>query len=59
MTPQTLAAIRQRWTRITDQDIGEAQSLDPVLAGLNIYRDQLNALLQMRERALLVTEGMQ
>ena len=26
MTPQTLAAIRQRWTRITDQDIGEAQN---------------------------------
>ena len=30
----------------------------PVLVGLNIYPDQCSALLQLRERALLVTEGM-
>ncbi len=30
----------------------------PVLAGLNLYPDQLDALLRMKDRALLVTEGM-
>lgn len=30
----------------------------PVLVGLNLYADQLDALLKMRDRALLVTEGM-
>lgn len=31
---------------------------DPVLAGLNMYADQLDQLLGMREKAMLVTEGM-
>ena len=31
----------------------------PVLVSLNLYPDQLDALLKMKERALLVTEGMQ
>lgn len=31
----------------------------PVLAGLNMYADQLDELLAQKERALLVTEGMQ
>lgn len=30
----------------------------PVLVGLNLYADQFEALLQMRERALAVTEGL-
>jgi putative nucleotidyltransferase with HDIG domain len=30
----------------------------PVLVGLNLYADQLDGLLGLRERALLVTEGM-
>lgn len=30
----------------------------PVLAGLNIYPDQLEGFLKQRERALMVTEGM-
>ncbi|MFO1032278.1 MAG: HDOD domain-containing protein [Planctomycetota bacterium] len=30
----------------------------PVLVGLNLYPDQLQALLGMKDRALLVTEGM-
>ena len=30
----------------------------PVLAGLNLYPDQLAELLQKRDRALLVTEGL-
>lgn len=30
----------------------------PVLVGLNLYPDQMNELLQKRDRALLVTEGM-
>lgn len=43
--------------------IGEAVSEEqvrqhPVLVGLNLYPDQLEALLQLRERAILVTEGM-
>lgn len=31
----------------------------PVLVGLNLYSDHVSELLQMKERALLVTEGMQ
>jgi hypothetical protein len=30
----------------------------PVRVGLNLYEDQFDALLQMRERALAVTEGL-
>jgi hypothetical protein len=30
----------------------------PTLAGLNLYPDQIDALLAMRARALLVTENM-
>ncbi len=30
----------------------------PVLVGLNLYPDQLDALIKMKDRALLVTEGM-
>lgn len=36
----------------------EALAAHPVLEGLNLYQDQLQALLNLRERALLVTEGM-
>jgi putative nucleotidyltransferase with HDIG domain len=41
-TPPTEAELRQH----------------PVLVGLNVYPDQLGTLLGMRDRALLVTEGM-
>ncbi|MBL8723207.1 MAG: HDOD domain-containing protein [Planctomycetes bacterium] len=36
----------------------EALAAHPVLEGLNLYPDQFQELLQKRERALLVTEGM-
>ncbi len=36
----------------------EQLRMHPVLVGLNLYADQLDSLLKMRDRALLVTEGM-
>lgn len=39
---------------IADADLRQ----HPVLIGLNIYSDQLDGLLGLRERALLLTEGM-
>ena len=41
------------------EPLAEAQlRAHPVLVGLNIYADQMDGLLKMRERALQVTEGM-
>jgi hypothetical protein len=31
----------------------------PVLVGLNLYTDHVSELFRMKDRALLVTEGMQ
>ena len=41
-----------------DPPTEEALKAHPVLVGLNLYPDQMNELLQKRDRALLVTEGM-
>jgi len=37
----------------------EALTAHPVLTGLNLYPDQLSALLQLRDRVLMVAEGLQ
>ncbi|MCA8954189.1 MAG: HDOD domain-containing protein [Planctomycetes bacterium] len=41
-----------------DQTSLDELQIHPVLAGLNMYSDQLDELLGLSERALLVTEGM-
>jgi putative nucleotidyltransferase with HDIG domain len=57
-------ALADRLAHLTAPSIlGEAATEDeirqhPVLVGLNLYRDALDGLLALRERALLVTEGM-
>ncbi len=45
-------------TRLAVPPTEEQLLQHPVLVGLNIYPDQLDGLLKMKERALLVTEGM-
>jgi hypothetical protein len=36
----------------------ESVRMHPVIAGLNLYQDQLDELFGLRERALLVTESL-
>lgn len=45
-------------TRLCEPPTEEQLRQHPVLVGLNVYPDQLQGLLQMKDRALLVTEGM-
>jgi len=45
-------------SRLADPVAEDVLRQHPVLVGLNVYPDQLQSLLQMKDRALLVTEGM-
>jgi putative nucleotidyltransferase with HDIG domain len=45
-------------SRLAKKPSEEQLRCQPVLVGLNVYPDQLQALLDMRERAFAVTEGL-